>query len=332
MAGGELPTPSRETIGGYIERRLGIEGAALLSPLDLAQIGAAVWAGDEVNPVVGNPDYLIEETYKLIKKRFPDFDKSFNTFSVRYRELIGNGIYREGMVAQALDKAASVLSEAEYQRLLNTMGSGLGELLATSPYEFNMLPPPAIRMNPKTNSMTFWGVHHFPMPFFPRTIVEYGPGIVGVKKLKHEYTAASQIIMVENGQYKISVLTMFGGLNGIVYPQLITRRDGMKSATHAMLAVGAQNTQDAIIAGNIHGADPHEVKAGIIHGYELLRRGGLFTLAGPADVFGDEVGISTMITQAETVFRNPPVFQAQTITISETTGVRRLSKGVVFVK
>ncbi|MBI4136546.1 hypothetical protein HY469_00630 [Candidatus Roizmanbacteria bacterium] len=329
---GELLLPSPQNVAEFIDARLGVEGARYTSPLDLARIGAAVYASDEFELHVEMSERYIAEFYALLKRKFRHFDADYSAFSVRYREMIGEGDYRSGTIAQALLEAPAQLSETEYERLVASLGTNYAEALSLIPGEFAHVPEPSVRMYPREKRMTFWGNYSYPMPFWPDFVVEYGPGIAGARRMNREMLATPQTVLIEKGDYKNAILASYGRRKGLVYPQLITRKDGIISATRELLQAGGSDRVDMVIAGNIHRAGPEEVRAGIRHGYQLLHPEGLLVMTGPTRVTGNAVDIDSMIDEAAKLFGNDPQYEVEALTITETTGEIKPSKGVIFEK
>src|SRR3989344_4299770 len=68
---GEVPISSSDTIGGFIEERLGVEGARFISPLDLARIGASVWPGTKWNCMLNCLKRISQNITDCLKENFP---------------------------------------------------------------------------------------------------------------------------------------------------------------------------------------------------------------------------------------------------------------------
>src|SRR3989344_5350233 len=163
-------------------------------------------AGDEMELHVELLEAYIAEYYGLLKRKFSGFTTSYRAFSSNYHEMIGAGNYRDGTIAQALVDAPEKLSERDLTRLTQSLGLSYTEALLLMPEEFAHLPEPSIRLVPREQSLTMWGDHTFDLPFWPGIVVEYGPGIAGLRKMTREIPATAQTVLIEKGDYKNAVL------------------------------------------------------------------------------------------------------------------------------
>lgn len=291
---------SRETLGGFIERKLEVPGASLVLPQHLAFIGVGVWADDELSP---------QSRFSLSKARqatsLLSCELGVELSPDRYLELIGENP-GQGEIARAIKRAKEELPEPDYHLLRKSFAYALGKLL-TRQHRHPTDPPlieigePGIRYEGQT---LFLAGIPYTMPRRPDIVIEYGPGLVFAQKIPSEVSTTLCILAIEGGDpdrafYKIEVLSSFAGRLGVIDPQLILRMDGIKSAMEELLANPRnQGTADLVIASAIGVAGEEEIEAGIKAAHTVLCHQGVLAIKGKESNQPDHVGVSQMIKMA----------------------------------
>ncbi len=321
-------------IGGYIEQRLGVPQASLADPEDLASIGLAVYASQELQQVKLLND-MQQHTESVIAGYSPQAFAVAKTtpqeFRKRYPQLIGNGDYSQSEIAQALRAAPGTLPANELQALEEELAILMARRLKTDP---SYRPVPAsTRINVPGQYVTVADTQRVPLTERPTVVMEYGPGIAGASKIPSEVMQIPQSIFVESNAYTNQVLVGLAGMYGLPQAQrFIGRMDGIKSATEELIRGGASNKLDIITASMVHSATQGELQAGVRNGRQLLKPGGILIAQAPLDVASGEVSGRDLIALSRNAFGTEPTFLREFSYTNVTTGRQRDAVTAIFKK
>lgn len=330
-------------IGATIEQRLGVRMAALTHPVDLALIGLAVYAQDQISPRLrGNPSYHaqgVAGTYSSQIFARAEIDKG--QFIRGYPELIAkDGQYAKGKIATAIREAGTKLTEEETLALESYLGRLAALFFVNEPEQ---IPKPEVRMN-HFGGQTVFDTYEVELyrGGTPGIIVEYGPGVNAFGRFNKELRPIRLSILIERSNYVNSLLysgsSLFGYSNRLdLAPGVITRRDGISQATAEMLKGGFSGFVDVVLMSMVHSAGESEIRAGIANGYSLLRKGGAIIAQSPYDPLSeDECSGRVMLEVLKSKFGDGSPYmhfiEEDARFIQQTTGRTRAGFKAVFIK
>lgn len=317
-------------LGATIEQRLGVEMASLVHPDDLAAVAAVVWTGEVACRIRDIGSYVEEVANSYPPAVFLRAGIDRKDFIRRYPFLIGkNGDYSQGELAGALRNSHKVFTVKE--------AASLESYLATL-FAYRAKLDPSIIQNPGVTMHAYGGKTSYVSEQStlytgdsPKVLLEYGPGIVGFSRFPQELRGIPIpiSILVSKGIFVNVVLFTGSDLYGYshdlrVPPAVITRRDGISSATTALLNVGFGGFVDTLIMSMVHSAGMEEILTGIKNGYTLLRRGGVMIVQHPYEVYDPNHAPGTeTLTALKSQFGDTPgnILSLQDYkTIQQTTG------------
>lgn len=281
----------------FIEQRLGIADAGKISPIDIARISAATLAGGEV-------DYALPPQHPLTPQQ---------------AALIGNPT-SQGLIAQAIRNASSILPESEYRQFEYKLAQTLAYSFLLSP---QYIPEPGVRIDYKQQLLSIDQRKTLRLPFSPLTLVEYGPGLSSAHKMAKEYSYAPQTVGIEKNTFVnefLTALAVMYGFNPFQTSKFVGRVDGIRSATNELLNVSSGgNWAHMVIASQIQTASKDELEAGIENGYKLLQPGGLFVFRGSdrSAGFNPDLSADEFLSRTKKVFGKSPLYQTNIVTFSE---------------
>lgn len=320
--------PSADPRGGYIEDKLGVPNAGVLHPFDLARISGVAFAGDEIAYRLPNWKNYSQQVADQYSIKFPNLMRGLpaDTFRDIYADLIGKGDYGRSRVAKVLAKKPRQLQEQDFLDLQ----ADLADIFVQT-YMRNEVNVPDTVAHIRRGFITVGDVFSFPLPFSPEVVVEYGPGLVGLRRID-EVADITHTVLIENNTFKSFALSAYSRIvTGDLDPnKIVNRADGMQTATHDMLTGGYENRVNIIIATSIQSAGQKELEVAIQNTYPLLANGGLFVMHGE-DAFPGSIGIDEMMHLARQSFGEPLRVEHVQV-IQQTTGKRGRGKATLFQK
>lgn len=289
-----------------VERRLGVQHATWVHPQDLAVIGLAVYSGEgqDTKLLYLNPRGHAHEVVSGYKKEaLQRFGITPTRLEAIYPDLTGNGDYSKGIVADALRRADHNFNQEEFREFQFMMASLMARYAKMKP---DNIGDPNVRLDTLTGSLRFSsGVTH-PLVTWPNVVIEYGPGTVGFKKLPAEVSVTPQTILIETNYYINQFLFSGAQSYGMREPQVITRMDGIKSATEEFLSQNPEGVIDLVIMSMVHSAGEEELEAGITNAHRLLKPGGLFAVQAVEQVKEREASASFIKRRIADAFSTRP--------------------------
>lgn len=321
-------------LADFIEKELHVPNASLLAPADLARIGRAVYASAEEDIITGAGGLMLNaqrviQSYK--PERLAEMGLTPAQAIERYIALTGKEQYRDGEIANALRNAASLLGPEKSFRLESEAGILYGFMLHVYPRDLTETPQILVNAVKKTLDSRSTGLK---VPLDQLKIVcEYGPGMPGLKRIRDEVPYLSQYIGIEANQFTVDALISYAQLNGIKYPQVIGRRDGIRQATEEFLREGAAGFADAIIASMVFQFVNHkEMQAGIENGFNLLRKGGILAIQALNTTKPDQVSGQEVLELGRERFGEPIAFKEFKFTNPALRGETRSASTIFFRK
>lgn len=265
-------------LGLFIEQRLHVPHASLLSYRTLALIGVSVYAGDQfsVDPAKLAVQQALERT-TIPDSALRQHGLSRDAFATQHDALVGTRL-SDGSIAEALRTMSSQsdISSAQ-EESVRRLGA---ELYA---YQDKIAPVyegrPGFRLDIDGKVVRDYGGQPFvALPTAPTIVIEYGPGLAAKEKIKEEAKLVPMTVMIDTNPFVSHFLQARARLEGLAsgIPPLVRTSDAGIAAETTRLLPHLGQQADIIIAARIVPATTADLRTGIENGYKLLKPGGIF--------------------------------------------------------